>query len=95
MSVCHKPTILFALNLTCESNKNFIYAKRRQGSFCKSLNLLLNGALFFLLNNIRSKKPTAHAHLNRSLGPYIEDMFRSSGFVQIAIKEKQNTIFVQ
>ena len=35
------------------------------------------GLCFFLLNNIWLKKSTAYAHLNRSLGPYIEDMLRS------------------
>ena len=31
------------------------------------------------LNNIRLKEPntTPHAHLNRSVGPFIEDMLRS------------------
>ena len=40
-------------------------------AFCESLNLKLNVALFIGLTTSGLKKPTAHAHLNRSVGPYI------------------------
>ena len=40
----------------------------------------INGGFVYRLNSIRLKKNTAHAHLNRSVGPYImyiEDMLWS------------------
>ena len=50
------------------------------------------GFCFFLLTS-GLKKPTAHAHLNRSLGPYIEDMFRSfdRGIRFFAVYNKRET----
>ena len=50
--------------------------------------------MLYRLNNIRFKEPSAHAHLNPSVGPYSIDMFGSFigayGFAQFTIK--RNTI---
>ena len=93
MSVClpqaYNP---LGLKLDFQSNNNFIYARRRQSFFCESLYLLLTRVFFYHLNNIRLKKPTGHAHLNRfevpilktCLGPLIGEL----GFAQVTIKEK-------
>ena len=51
--------------------------------------------MLYHLNNTRLKEPTAHAHLNLSVGPYSIDMFGSligaSGLAQFTIK-KSDTI---
>ena len=61
--------------------------------------LVIKWGFVYNLNNILLKKPTVHAQLNRSVGPYIEDMLQSFdsglGFCPYSIKEKHNTIFVQ
>ena len=50
------------------------------------------------LNNIQLKEPTAHLHLNPSVGPYSIDMFGSLigalGFAQFTINKKHSTIFI-
>ena len=48
--------------------------------------------MLYRLNNIRLKKPTAHAHLKWSVGPFSIDMFGSligaSDFEQFKIKKE-------
>ena len=70
--------------------------------FVKAYTPLNKWDFVYCLNNILLKKPPAHAHLNRSVGPYIMYMETCFGpligaldFAQFTIKEKQNTIFVQ
>ena len=55
--------------------------------------LVIKWGFVFLLNNNRLKKQTANAHLNRSLGPYPEDMLRSfdRGIRFCAVYNKRET----
>ena len=43
-------------------------------AFLQKLRLVNKWGFVYRLNNIRLKSPTAHAHVNRSEGPFIEDM---------------------